>query len=186
MRLFVAILLEDAICAALGRVQQVLGPQCDGVRWVRTDQLHVTVKFLGDVEDRDVSAVTEAIAAGAAEGAESTMTVSGVGCFPPRGGVRIVWAGASDEGGAMQTAAEAINGRLEAIGFEAERRRWSPHITIGRVKFDKSAGRIRSAVEQASFPSLVQTVGSVSLMSSVLSPKGPTYNTVFTCPLGTA
>jgi len=186
LRLFVAILLDDEVRTALGRVQQTLDRRCDGVRWVRTDQLHVTVKFLGDVDDRDVSAVTEAIAAGAADGAETTMTVSGAGCFPPRGGVRIVWAGASDEGGALARAAEAINGRLEALGFEAERRRWSPHITIGRVKFDKSAGRVRSAVEQASYPSLMQPVDSVSLMSSVLSPKGPTYDTVFTCPLGTA
>lgn len=184
MRLFVAILLDDQVRAALGGVQQKLDAACDGVRWVRPDQLHVTVKFLGEVADADVAQVSEAIAAGAAEASPTTMIVSGAGCFPPRGDVRIVWAGAADATHAVQYGAGAVQARLERLGFEPERRRWSPHITIGRVKFDRSAGRIRSAVERASYPELVQPVDSVALMSSVLSPKGPRYDTIFTCPLG--
>ena len=184
MRLFVAILLNDDVRAALARLQQNLERRCDGVRWVREDQLHVTVKFLGDVSDGDVPEVTEAITRGATEGGPFSMKVEVAGCFPPGGGVRIVWAGATEPSKAMQQSVEAINRELEELGFERERRAWSPHITIGRVKFDKSAGRIRGAVEQVSYPGIEQAVDSVTLMSSVLEPGGPTYARVFTCPLG--
>lgn len=184
MRLFVAILLSDEVRAALARVQKDIGRSCDGVRWVRQEQLHVTVKFLGDVPDGDVPSVSEAIARGAAEGGPFSMTVEAAGCFPPRGGVRIVWAGATEPSNTMQRSVEAINGELEDLGFERERRAWSAHITIGRVKFDKSAGRTRSAVERVSYSGIDQAVDSVSLMSSVLGPNGPTYEQVFTCSLG--
>jgi len=186
MRLFVAILLSDEVRATLGRVQKDLDRACQGVRWVRQDQLHVTVKFLGDVPDGDVPSVTQAIERGASEGAPFSMTLESAGCFPPRGGVRIVWAGASDPTGTMQRSAEAINRELENMGFERERRPWSPHITIGRVKFDNSAGRTRSAVERVTYSGIDQAVDSVSLMSSVLSPKGPAYAQVFSCALGKA
>jgi len=186
LRLFVAILLSDKVRAALARVQKELGRNCDGVRWVHPDQLHVTVKFLGDVPEGDVPSVSEAIARGAAKGGPFSMTVESAGCFPPRGGVRIVWAGAADRTNTMQRSMEAINRELEDLGFERESRAWSPHITIGRVKFDNSAGRTRSAVERVSYAGIDQAVDSVSLMSSVLGPKGPTYAQVFTCPLGKA
>jgi len=184
LRLFVAILLSDKVRAALARLQKELGRRCDGVRWVQQDQLHVTVKFLGDVPDGDVPSVSEAIARGAGVGGPFSMRVETAGCFPPRGGVRIVWAGTTEPSNTVQRSAEAINGELEDLGFEREQRVWSPHITIGRVKFDNSAGRIRSAVERVSYSGIDQAVDSVSLMSSVLAPKGPTYAQVFTCPLG--
>jgi 2'-5' RNA ligase len=184
LRLFVAILLEERVRAALSKVQQRLGGACEGVRWVKPEQLHLTVKFLGDVEASAVTGISEAMAAAAAEAEPTSMTVSGAGCFPPRGDVRIVWAGASDPSNHLNAAVESIHHALQRLGFKPERRRWSPHITIGRVKFDRSGGRIRSAVAQASYPDIAQSVSSVTLMSSVLSPTGPTYESVFTCPLG--
>jgi len=186
LRLFVAILLSDEVRAALALVQKTLRQSCDGVRWVSPEQLHVTVKFLGDVPDGDVSGVSEAIARGAASGAPFLMRVETAGCFPPHGGVRIVWAGASDPSNTMERSVEAINRELEQLGHERERRPWSPHITIGRVKFDKSVGRIREAVKRVSYSGIDQAVDSVTLMSSVLSPKGPTYAQVFACALGRA
>ena len=186
VRLFVAILLSDSVRAALGKVQADLDGAHRGVRWIPSEQLHLTVKFLGEVPDRDVAQVAEAVARAAGRATPFDMQVAGCGCFPPGGSVRIVWAGASESSGALLQCAEAVEGELEEMGFPRERRPFSSHITIGRVREDRSRGRLRSVVEVHTFSPMEQSVLSVTLMSSVLSPKGPTYTAVSTSKLGNA
>ncbi len=184
MRLFVAIELDEPVRSALGRVQADLKARCDGVRWIPPHQLHMTVKFLGEVPDRDVAKLSEAVGSAASKAAPFEMDISGCGCFPPRGLVRIVWVGASDPAGALLKCVDALEAELETLGFPRERRPFSPHLTIGRVREDRSGGQIRAAVEVHTFESLDQPVGSLTLMSSVLSPKGPTYTPVTVASLG--
>ena len=96
MRLFVAIELSGEVKASLIRAQSVLRKRCDGVRWLGEAAMHLTLKFLGDVDDNDVVETTEAVALGI-DGSESfDMVVGGCGCFPDRGPVRIIWAGVSE------------------------------------------------------------------------------------------
>ena len=86
----------------------------------------------------------------------------------------------------LQDCVETLESELEKLGFARERRRFSPHLTIGRVREDKSGERLRSAVESHSFGLLEESVSSLTVMSSVLSPKGPTYTPVSTAKLGQA
>ncbi|MGD2108158.1 MAG: RNA 2',3'-cyclic phosphodiesterase [Phycisphaerae bacterium] len=184
MRLFVAITLDEAVRNALGKVQNELRSRCEGVRWVPVHQLHMTVKFLGDVPDRDVAGVSRAVAAAAEESKPFRLKIEGCGCFPERGSVRIVWAGADEPTGALTQCVHAVEHKLEVAGFPRERRPFSPHLTIGRVREDRSYGRIRAAVDAHAFAANEQSVASLVLMSSVLSPKGPTYTPVSTANLG--
>jgi RNA 2',3'-cyclic 3'-phosphodiesterase len=184
MRLFVAFLFDEPVLVWLGRLQTGLEKKCSGVRWISRNQLHMTLKFLGEVPDQEVHHVAEAMQQGAAHAQPFTMDLSGCGCFPPRGPVRIVWVGASDPSGTMLRAVEAINGAVENAGYPPENRPWSPHITIGRARDDRSGGAIRAAVESFDGGNVRQSVDSVVLMSSVLSPKGATYTPVHTAKLG--
>ena len=184
MRLFVAWLLDDPVRAALNRLQDKLASSCKGVRWVPSEQLHLTVKFLGDVRDNDVKEVTDAVARSARLCKPFIMTISGCGCFPPRGPVRIVWVAANETKGVMMQGANNVINALAKIGFTPERRAWSPHITIGRVRDDRSHGSMRSAVEACTYDELQQPVNAVTVMSSVLSSKGPTYTAINTTDLG--
>ncbi|MCH8242825.1 MAG: hypothetical protein IH897_09470 [Planctomycetes bacterium] len=84
----------------------------------------------------------------------------------------------------MTQCVAAVEDELESLGFPRERRAFSPHITIGRVRSDDSDGRIRSAVDEAAYENMAQTVKSLTLMSSVLSPKGPAYSVVSRANLG--
>lgn len=178
MRLFVAIELDEVIRSRLARVQDSLRAQCHGVKWIPSDQLHLTVKFLGDVPDGKVTDVSDALARAAAPSAVCTLELRGAGCFPPRGPVRIVWAGGSEPTGALTNCVNAVEDELSKLGFERERRPFSAHITIGRVRQDDSGGRIRDAVSSVSYQDMTQEVHELTLMSSVLSPKGPTYAAV--------
>jgi 2'-5' RNA ligase len=184
MRLFVAITLDDGVRSALGEVQADLKARCDGVRWIPQHQLHLTVKFLGDAPDRDVAKISEAVAKAASDSRPFSLEIAGCGCFPPRGAVRIVWTGANEHSGALLKCVEALETELESLGFARERKRFSPHLTIGRVREDRSGGRIREAADAHSYSPMNQAVASLTLMSSVLSPKGPTYTPVSKAKLG--
>ena len=186
MRLFVAILLDHEVRATLERVQQKLARECPDVRWVRPDQLHVTAKFLGEVPDRDAVRVSKALEQAAVRLGPFEMTLKRCGCFPPRGAVRIVWAGIEEPTGSLLRTVEAVEGALADLGFPRARRPFSPHITIGRVKFDTSGGSWRPAVSEFEFPAQVQPVEELTLMSSILAPRGPTYSVVSTATLGEA
>ncbi|MFQ5590436.1 MAG: RNA 2',3'-cyclic phosphodiesterase [Phycisphaerae bacterium] len=183
MRLFVAIEFSDRVRSVLERAQTALRRKCEGVRWVRPEQLHLTAKFLGEVRDATVSIVGEAVARAAQRSGSFTMTVSGCGCFPQRGPVRIVWAGLTEQTGALTHCVDKVEEELEKEGFARERRAFSPHVTIGRVREDRSRGAIRSAAEGFALGPVEQSVSSITLMSSVLSSAGPTYTALRTIEL---
>lgn len=184
MRLFVALLLGEWVRAGLARVQAKLARSCEMVRWIPSEQLHLTVKFLGEVAESDVTAVSEALARASLRAAPCTMEIACTGCFPSSGPVRIVWAGARDTPKALDQCVETVTSELAQIGFAPERRPWSAHITLGRVRDDRTGGRIRAAVDAMSLEAMEQPVEAVTLMSSVLSAKGPTYAVVSSASLG--
>lgn len=199
MRLFVAVLLSDEARDRLAAVQKVLRSRCEGVRWVKPELLHLTVRFLGDVGDGAVSSAAAAVERGAAEAEPFEMSVAGLGAFPPDGPVRVVWAGASDRSGRMAAMERGVRAALDRAGFPPEARAWSPHITLGRARargWARASGTgrtdgsidsgrsIRAAIEDAAITALTQSVEELSLMSSVLGRNGPTYERVASARLG--
>lgn len=184
MRLFVAILIDDKIRRAVARLQNRLGTRCDRVRWVHPDNIHLTVKFLGEVPDGDVMSVCELLTEAGRMATGFDMTIAGCGCFPQEGKVRTIWAGVREPPEALTQCVEAVELAMEVYGIPRERRSFSAHVTIGRLRGDRSAGRIRSTVAADEFVSKRQRVKSVALMASVLSRKGPTYSVVTRITLG--
>jgi len=180
----VAIELTEEVRDALREVQSALGRAADGVRWVRPEQLHLTVKFLGEVPDGEALGVAEAVARSAARSRIFEMQLTDCGCFPPRGQVRIVWVGTHDESGALQECVEAVEEEMDGIGFPKESRPFSAHLTIGRAADGRGASGIRAAVERCKVKPVRQSVGELTLMSSVLSAKGPSYSVVVRSKLG--
>lgn len=178
MRLFVAIELEPQVRRALSKVQDSLRRSVRDVKWVDPELMHLTVKFLGDVPDGDVPRVTRAVERAAGRSEAFEMAVGGTGCFPPRGNVRVVWAGVSEPSGLLKACVQAAEEELAQEGFPPEQRGFSAHITLGRIKFDKSRGAARDAVTAATLQEKTQSVGELVLMSSVLSRQGPTYTPV--------
>lgn len=178
MRLFVAIELNDVVRAALARVQKSLADSCPGVRWVRPELLHLTVKFLGEVPGGQVMEVVQAVEQAGAACEPFDLAASVCGCFPERGSVRVVWAGHPQANTRLAACVEAVEGQMAAIGFPREGRAFSPHITLGRVNEDRSRGEIRKKVAAAKMEPVAQIVRSFTLMSSVLGRGGPSYSAV--------
>lgn len=180
MRLFVAIQLSDETRTALDRAQTELRKRCTDVRFLPLEQLHVTMKFLGEVPEADVPVVTEVAERAAQATRPFEMSLDGCGCFPARGPVRIVWAGLVEKTGVLCDLAESLEAALEPLGFARERRTFSPHITIGRVRADRSGDRLRRSVDTCRMQTVSQSVSSAVLMSSTLSPEGASYTPIAT------
>ncbi len=184
MRLFVAIELSEAVRKALSETQAGLKRTCPDVRWIAAEQLHLTVKFLGEVADGDVAEISGAMKRAAAESKPFVMSTGECGCFPERGSVRIVWVRAMEEIGLLAGCVAAVEAQIEPLGFPREHRPFAAHITIGRVREGHSHGRVRESVQAHRCRVVEQNVSSLTLMSSALSPTGSTYTAVSRAKLG--
>ena len=151
MRCFVAIDLPAEVRAAVTRAQARLrgdAPDAD-VRWTDGEQLHVTVKFLGAVADDRVPAVSSALEAAVGDAPAIALAAVGLGAFPSLRRPRVLWAGLTAGAAELARLAAAIDRALGPLGFPAEGRPFSAHVTIGRVRSPRGAGALAPAVEQA-------------------------------------
>jgi len=184
VRLFVAIETSIEVRRALGKVQRSLAAFDDTVRWTAAEQLHMTLKFLGDVEDGRLPSVVEVCRKAASATQPFAMRFVGCGCFPPSGRVRIVWAGTQAPAGTLDRCQLAAEDAFAEMGFPPEGRAFAPHLTIGRVREDRTDGRLREAVAAAKLPPVEQLVEEIVLMQSVLRAQGAEYVAAARIPLG--
>ena len=150
---------------------------------VRTDQLHLTLKFLGDTEEGLVTEVTTALRE-ATEGIPPLeIRIRGTGAFPSLGRMNVIWVGTE---GAQPLAriAERVEESLEALGFPREHRPWKAHATLARVKGHRDLDPVRQILEAHRDEAFGTTrVDAVHLKKSVLKPEGAAYSIVETVPL---
>jgi len=176
IRTFLALDLDAPIRDRLTAAARGL-PQVDSrIRWVAPENLHVTLKFLGDVPETDVAEVCNAVVALAGRIEPFDFDVSHLRCIPPAGKVRMVWADVREPTGRMASVFEQAEAALSGLGFPRERRGFRPHVTLGRVKLTRNAAGLRAAAAQYAdtlFGS--QRAGGVVVYRSELTPRGPIY-----------
>lgn len=145
------------------------------MRWTRPDQMHLTLKFLGDVRVGQLPVICDAVRRAAATHGPFEFRVTGVGCFPKGGPVRVLWVGVEDASGELAALQSAVESAVEPLGFPREQRAFSAHLTLGRVKEASASAAIRRALQTASFGPAVQRVDEIVLFESQLSPGGSRY-----------
>jgi len=173
MRAFIAIELDDRVRAALACVQDQAPASGRGVRWVNPDSLHLTLKFLGAVEDARVERVVSAMRAAVTGATTFELTARGLGCFPNLRSPRVLWAGLVDQP-PLLALAERIERESRAIGFPAEDRPFRSHITLARIAGRITVDRTQLAPDRPVFGTW--RVSRVVLMESQLSPGGSRYS----------
>ncbi|MCX6677332.1 MAG: RNA 2',3'-cyclic phosphodiesterase [Methanothrix sp.] len=178
MRCFVAVELPLPMREEMGRLQSRIAT--DGLRLVRAELVHVTMKFLGDVPQEKVGAVAEAL--GRVKAAPFLVRVKGMGAFPGRA-VRVVWLGLE---GDFQELFQKIEQALSPLGFAPEARGFSPHVTLGRVARPGAEMNLRLGAKIANFSGLDLgsfTVDRFYLKKSTLTRGGPIYEDLAGFPL---
>jgi len=167
MRLFIAIEFPPEITERLSQAASSLPPR--GLALVKEENLHLTLKFLGEVEEDKLPSIISAL-----EGCRSPpfpVSVKGVGAFPSERSVRVVWAGV--EGKGLVELAGCVESALEKIGFQKEVRPFTGHITLARAKAKADVRGFLARFRDFDFGSC--TISRLVLKKSTLTPKGPIY-----------
>ena len=190
MRLFVGVELPDAIkeeaAATISELRSRLlrvAPALE-VRWVDPANLHITLVFIGEVKDENVTATREALTPPFSTAAFE-LHFAGLGAFPSTGAPRVFWVGTRSGAASLAALYEQVVARLLPLGYQPEGRPYSAHLTLGRVKESRRADShaIRRSLEEPGADLGSCHVAAVTLFRSHLSPGGSTYEAVLRIPL---
>ena len=186
LRTFIAVGIDKTIRGHAVALQEALGRSGADVKWVEPENLHVTLLFLGEVEDRTLPAVCRVVADVAAGLAPFEMIVEGAGCFPSPRRPRTLWVGVGDGRQELVALHDALEPPLLELGcYRREERQYTPHLTLGRVKGDLGAAELAAALARRSDWRGGQVrVREVLVMSSELRSEGPTYTVLGRGKLG--
>ncbi len=192
LRTFIAIPLSEEIHGKLAGVQRLLkrtGPE-GTVRWVDPSSIHLTLHFLGDILPERVEPVRAALSVVARHASPFEFGVGELGAFPNTSRPRVVWVGVQDASSWLSLLHDAVNEAMANLGFTPEERRFSPHLTLGRVRRNADSRDVR-ALGNTVAQTDIGTLGTVHareiiFFQSVLKPSGAEYTALHTFGLGSA
>jgi 2'-5' RNA ligase len=177
MRLFVALEVPAAVRENVASLLQTLRAVSLQTRWVRPENLHVTLKFIGEVPQTKLAGIREALA-GVRSEQSVTLDFRGLGFFPNEKRPRVFWAGIAASPN-LRTLAADIDGATEKLGIPREQHPFSPHLTLARFEPPRLPEKLRAAIQENAerdFGSLHS--GKFHLIESKLKPSGAEYTTV--------
>jgi len=185
MRAFLAITPPTEVQAGCRELIDALRPDAPKVRWVRPENIHLTLRFLGDIDESVGERVMHGLAETAATVAPFAVTASGFGCFPNARKPTVAWVGIQAEGEGLQRVQSAAEEAAQRLGLKPETRPFSPHLTIGRIRVPAPAVPWAELIARhADFNAGAWTVRDVALFSSELHPSGARYTRIATVSLG--
>lgn len=181
IRAFIAIELPDPVKEGLSSLMDRLRPaEHPYVKWAGTEGIHLTLKFLGNTAQEKVPRIIEAIAEAAQGFSPFEVQIGGLGVFPNLQRPRVIWVAVTGEVERLITLQRGIDQALLPLGFSLEKRSFTPHLTLGRLRERASPGERRSIGELVAATECGEgihfDVGAVSLMRSTLTPSGAIYS----------
>jgi RNA 2',3'-cyclic 3'-phosphodiesterase len=179
MRLFIAIELPDEIKEGIARVQEQLRKAGASAGWTRPEGIHLTIKFLGEVPDARAQEIMQVLDGAVKGTGKLCLTVEGAGTFPNVKNPRVLWIGVRGDIERLAGLQASIEDAMEKRGFEREARKFSPHLTLARIKFPKPRDNWQQKIEGITNVNLGGfEAGHVSLMKSELKREGAVYTEV--------
>lgn len=187
IRAFIAIEIPDDVREAVEVAQARLKRAYTSVKisWAKIENAHITLQFLGYVEEPVVPKISAALEDVASRHEPFELQVAGAGAFPDERRPRVLWVGCRDEGGKLKALAGAVQAATEPLGFRPEHREFSAHLTLGRIKTprtDAALTRALDSIKNEAFGTM--RVGAIHLFESQLHPQGSIYTKLSSHKLG--
>ena len=186
-RLFIAVLvpatLREEIMNMISELRDVSG---DDVRWINEQNLHITLKFFGEIKSEKLPAMRLALREATARHAPFSLELANIGTFGGREGLRVMWVAVAGEILRLEALPADMNVAYSVLNFERDQRPFKPHLTFGRVRDSVSTRRraeLEVAVGKVEMPDLLWHINAVSLIRSTLTPQGPNYEIIETVDL---
>ena len=187
IRAFIATDIPEDVRAAISEAQARLKRAPVGVKisWTKVDNIHITLQFLGYVEEPVIEKIRPALESVSQSHASFELSIRGAGAFPNEHRPRVLWVGCEDVQGKLRALADAVQAAMEPLGFEPEHREFSAHLTLGRVKFprpDAALTRALDSIKNDVFGTM--RVEAIHLIESQLHPQGSIYSKLSSHKLG--
>ena len=180
MRCFIAISLPEELKAKISGIQEKLKAAGADVSWTRPEGMHLTLKFFGEIEDKRIPKIEKALDAVVNGIPTFTLSVSGMGTFPDMRRPRVIWIGLKEDGGNLLRLQKGVEEELKKTGFPSEDRRFTPHITLGRIRSNKNTDKLLRLIEEEKVEELGSfDVSEVHLIKSELKPAGAEYTELY-------
>jgi len=184
MRVFIAIELSSSVKEEMARIQERLKGTRDKIKWVDPSLIHLTLKFLGEINEGELEKVVEATKRVASKFSPFNLEVKGTGAFPSSLSPRVIWIGVNEGENVVEDLAREIEQKLNKEGFATEKKKWTPHLTLGRVKLLQDGGKLAKIIQGEKDAQVGRVrVETLSVVKSRLTPKGPIYTTLKYIPL---
>ena len=185
IRSFIAFELPAAVTSLLDNVQQELKALRLTARWVRPQNIHLTLKYLGNIKSGDIESIGQAMADAAGDCAPFTLTVGGIGFFPGIKRPRVIWVGLGGDTDALRNFQRNLANRLATIGFPSEKRPFKAHLTLGRIRQAVNPNILGQTIQDYSdLGNLKFSVDRIILFQSDLKPSGAVYSQLKLVELG--
>lgn len=183
IRAFIAVTLDSKVIEQIAAASNQLRPEITAVRWVTPANFHLTLKFLGSIDDAAIEPIGATLREQLRLFPRFTINAKGLGVFPGPKRPRVLWVGLT--GDRLVSLAARVESALRPLGFKPEDRKFTPHLTIGRWRdadrAPRSLGRQLENWQARDFGT--SNVENVKLIQSVLKPEGASYNDLITVPL---
>jgi 2'-5' RNA ligase len=184
IRAFIAIELAQAIVQRIAAATDELKQKISGIRWTPNNDCHLTLKFLGDIEETRVQSIGDALERELSLFPRFSINAKSLGVFPDAKRPRVLWIGV--EGKPLAALAQKVDNALAPLGFEQEKRIFTPHLTVGRwrqlSRADKSLTDVLAKWQERDFGACA--VHEVVLFQSILSQTGAEHRRLKTVRLG--
>jgi 2'-5' RNA ligase len=184
IRTFIAVDIPSQSKEKIAALQRELQAFPGRVSWTRAEGIHVTLKFLGNVEGNRIDAIAQAVSRAVAGKPRPKLRVSGTGAFPNWRNPRVLWVGLVDEGDMLRDIQAAVERELEGLGFPREERPFVPHLTLARVKVPASVSAMVAHLRETRFEADPFEATEVLVMRSDLKPDGAEYTPLRRVPIG--
>ena len=179
-RLFCAIELPSDVRARLHDHVRHLRAEVPDVAasWTRVDNIHLTLKFFGNVEVKRIADISGAASRATQQFSAFEIEIGGTGVFPKPGRAQVLWIGVKDSSGKLLALQTQLESEFASLGFEKEDRAFKPHLTIARLRRPEGARQLADAHLKTDFPPQSITLTELVLFRSELSSKGSQYTAI--------
>ena len=186
IRAFIAVEIDQSLKQKISELISKLKKSDTNIKWVNENQIHFTLKFLGNIEESKVQAISAVLKSITSHSKEFALTLSDIGAFPNMKRPRVIWIGADKGADNLKILADKIEIELEKLGFEKEKREFKSHLTLGRVKNSKNKKRDSDhflKLQKWSLSLGEIKIDKLILFQSTLTPKGAIYTPLSEYPI---
>ena len=176
LRTFISVTIPKEILSLQEMLKTTIDFKGKNLKWVKSGQIHLTLKFIGYTPPDLVEKINEIISEVVKRHEWIELLVNGTGCFPVPSRPRVLWLGITGTINRLNNFVSDINVSLEKLGFPIEEKEFIPHITIGRVSYPPKSTPDISTFLQTKYESIPMSITRVRLICSELFPNGPIYS----------